>query len=138
MRLWHIELLDVLPKEQLVSQWRELSAIAGAIQKKGTPNHTLVNFVIAYPIDHLISYAGYVRQELARRGYKTMDSVFNKIISLKTDWKLVPFERVFDSKMNNTYLRICAYNLYEKYLCGQEMSTETLERLRGIIKENDF
>ena len=43
MRLWHIDLISVLPREQLVAQWRELSAIAGAIQKKGTPNHILVN-----------------------------------------------------------------------------------------------
>lgn len=34
MRLWHKNLITVLPREQLVSQWRECSAIAGAIQKK--------------------------------------------------------------------------------------------------------
>lgn len=138
MRLWHIALLDVLPREQLVAQWRELSSIAGTIQKRGTPNHILVNFVITYPFSHLISYAYYVRQEMSARGYKTMDSVYNKILSLDRDCSLLPKERVFDSKMNDTYLKICAYNLYEKYLCGQEMSTETLERLRGIIRKNDF
>ena len=46
MRLWHKDLISVLPREQLVAQWRELSAIAGAIQKNGTPNHGLVNFVL--------------------------------------------------------------------------------------------
>ena len=54
MRLWHTSLIPVLPREQLVSQWRELSAIAGAIQKKGTPNHLLVNFVMEYDFDHFI------------------------------------------------------------------------------------
>lgn len=33
MRLWHIDLIPVLPREQLVAQWRECSAIAGAILK---------------------------------------------------------------------------------------------------------
>lgn len=33
MRLWHTSLIEVLPREQLVGCWRELSAIAGAIQK---------------------------------------------------------------------------------------------------------
>ena len=60
MRLWHTDLIKVLPREQLVAQWRELSAIAGAIQKNGTPNHILVNFVLEYPWDDFISYAYYV------------------------------------------------------------------------------
>ncbi|PBE36349.1 hypothetical protein BGU20_18325 [Clostridioides difficile] len=34
MRLWHKDLIDVLPKNQLVSQWRELLAIKGSIDKK--------------------------------------------------------------------------------------------------------
>lgn len=37
MRLWHKDFIKALPREQLVTQWRELSAIAGAIQKNGTP-----------------------------------------------------------------------------------------------------
>ena len=55
MRLWHITLIKILPREQLVAQWRELSSIAGAIQKNGTPNHILVNFVLDYDYDHFIS-----------------------------------------------------------------------------------
>ena len=51
MRLWHKDLIDVLPKNQLVSQWRELLAIKGSIDKKGTPNHLLVNKVLNYSID---------------------------------------------------------------------------------------
>ena len=57
MRLWHKDLISILPREQLVAQWRELSAIAGAIQKNGTPNHGLVNFVLDYDYDNFISYA---------------------------------------------------------------------------------
>lgn len=120
MRLWHKDLISVLPKEQLVAQWRELSAIAGAIQKNGTPNHILVNFVLYYPYEHFISYAYYIREEMTKRGYRTMDSVWNKIISLVPDWKgdLIPFEYLYEEKMDNTYLKICLYNLYEKILCG--------------------
>lgn len=33
MRIWHTDLIKVLPREQLISQWRECSSIAGAIQK---------------------------------------------------------------------------------------------------------
>ena len=118
MRLWHTELIKVLPREQLVAQWRELSAIAGAIQKNGTPNHILVNFVLEYPWDNFISYAYYVRQEMTNRGYRTMNSVWDKITALSADYKILPLEEVYKEKMNDDYFNICYYNLYEKMLCG--------------------
>lgn len=117
MRLWHTSLIPVLPREQLVAQWRECSAIAGAIKTKGTPNHILVNFVMDYDFDHFISYAYYLREEMRRRGYRTMGSVWEKITSLKPDYALLPWKRVYREKMNEEYFKICKYNLYEKYLC---------------------
>lgn len=118
MRLWHKDWIKLLPKEQLVAQWRELSAIAGAIQKNGTPNHLLVNFVLHYPFDHFISYAKYIQNEMIRRRYRPSQAVFNKISALKPDWKEVPFDEIYKDKMNDTYFDICYYNLYEKILCG--------------------
>lgn len=118
MRLWHTDLISVLPREQLVAQWQELSAIAGAIQKKGTPNHILVNFVLDYDYDNFISYAAEVRKEMTKRGYRTMNSVWEKITSLKANWVKLSHNEIYKEKMNNVYLEICYYNLYEKYLCG--------------------
>lgn len=108
----------------MVAQWRELSAIAGAIQKNGTPNHLLVNFVLDYPFDHFISYAKLVREEMTKRGYRTTNSVWEKIVSLKENYTIIPKEQIYLEKMDLTYLDICYYNLYEKFLCG------------GISKEN--
>ena len=125
MRLWHKNIITSLPREQLVAQWREISAICGAILKNGTSNHILVNYVLDYDYDHLISYAHYVRKETARRDYKTMDKVWNKIVSLKPDFNLLLLEEIFPQTHNLEYLRICYYNLYEKYL-------------RGVIKEEDW
>ena len=118
MRLWHKDLISTLPREQLVAQWRELSAIAGAIQKKGTPNHILVNFVLDYDYDNFISYAEEVRKEMTNRGYRTMNSVWEKITSLKPNWTRLPHHKIYEEKMNDIYLKICYYNLYEKYICG--------------------
>lgn len=117
MRLWHTKFIEVLPRQQLVAQWREISSIVGAIQKNGTPNHILVNFITAYDYNNLISYAYYVREEMKRRGYRTMENVWQKIVSLKPDWELLPLEKVYETKMSPTYLTICYYNLFEKYLC---------------------
>ena len=118
MRLWHIALIKALPQQHLVSQWRELSAIAGAIQKNGTPNHILVNFVLDYDYDHFISYAYYLREEMNRRKIRTMNSVWEKIVSLKPNYSLLPIDEVYKEKMDFMYLTICYYNLLEKYICG--------------------
>ena len=118
MRLWHKDLIDVLPREQLVSQWREVSSISGNLQIKGTPNHLLVNKVLNYDIDHFISYSYYIRQEMTHRGYKTMEKVWNKITSLKPDWQLIEKENLFPNWHTDRYLRQCFYNLEEKYDCS--------------------
>ncbi len=134
MRLWHTQLIEVLPREQLVAQWRECSAIAGKIQLNDTPNHVLVNFVTDYDFDHFISYAYYIREEMKRRGYRTMNSVWEKIISLKPDWKLLPIEEVYKNKMSDFYLTVCYYNLYEKYDCGMFDNFDEIEKVyRRII-----
>ena len=128
MRLWHTQLIEVLPREQLVAQWRELSSIAGAIQKNGTPNHILVNFVLDYDYDHFISYAHYIREEMTKRDYRTMNSVWEKIVSLKKDWTLLPQNEVYKEKMDEVYMEICSWNLYEKYLCGG-IAEEDMKRI---------
>ena len=122
MRLWHKDLITALPREQLVAQWRELSAIAGNLNTKGTPNHILVNKVCNYPREHFISYALYVRQEMTRRGYRTMESVWNKIYCTReTDYgelQILPIEELFPGWHNDRYLEQCYFNLEEKYDCG--------------------
>ena len=134
MRLWHTKLIKVLPKMHLQAQWRELSAIAGAIEKNGTPNHVLVNFVLDYDYDNLISYAYYLRQEMSNRNIRTMNSVWEKIISLKPNYTILPLEEVYKEKMNNVYLKICCYNLYEKYLCGMFNDKITIDEISKYIE----
>lgn len=137
MRLWHKDLIPALPREQLVAQWRELSAIAGSIQKNGTPNHILVNFVLKYDYDHFINYALEVRTEMMARGYKTMDSVWNKIVALKPDWKCLTHEEIYKYKMNPEYLKICYFNLKEKWICEgiKEQDWDKISQLYQYIME---
>ena len=119
MRLWHKDLICVLPREQLVAQWRECSAIAGNILTKGTPNHILVNKIMDYSMDHFITYAAAVRAEMTSRGYRTMNSVWDKIIKVADgSYTILPIEEIYPEWMNEEYLAICYYNLKEKYMCG--------------------
>lgn len=122
IRIWHKDLIKVLPREQLVAQWRECSAIASNIKTKGTPNHILVNKIMNYPMDHFISYAWYVRAEMYKRGYRTSDSVWDKIFQVREvdygEFYVMPIEELFPEWHNNTYWIICYYNLKEKWMCG--------------------
>ena len=135
MRLWHKDLITALPREQLVAQWRELSAIAGNLNTKGTPNHILVNKVCDYPREHFISYAFWVRQEMTRRGYRTMESVWNKIYCTReTDYgelQILPIEELFPGWHNDRYLEQCYFNLEEKYDCGG-VTQEWFEKIQNI------
>lgn len=134
MRMWHIQMIPVLPREQLIAQWRELSAIAGNIQTKGTPNHILVNKVMNYPMNHFITYAAAVRSEMTKRGYRTMDKVWEKIKSVCNNYNILPLNEIYPEWMNDTYFMICYYNLMEKWLCGGIKSEEwdKIEELREI------
>ena len=119
MRLWHKNMIHFLPREQLVAQWREGSAIAGRIIKDGTPNHILVNKIMDYPLNHFITYMAAVRSEMTARGYRTMNSVWEKIISVcDGDYNILPLNEIYPEWMNGTYWTICYYNLKEKWLCG--------------------
>lgn len=137
MRLWHKNLISALPREQLVAQWRECSAIAGGIQKNGTPNHILVNKVLDYDFDHFITYSKLIRDEMTRRNYRTMNSVWDKIVMLKPDWKEINTAILYDGWMDNEYLNICYYNLLEKYRCGgiAEEDWKKIEEAMWIYSE---
>ena len=119
MRMWHKELVPLLPREQLVAQWRELSAIAGNIKTKGTPNHILVNKVMDYPMNHFITYAALVREDMKQRGYRTMDKVWEKICSVcDGDYNILPLNEIYPDWMDEDYYWICYHNLKEKWMCG--------------------
>ena len=135
MRLWHKDLVNVLPREQLVAQWRECSAIAGAIQKNGTPNHVLVNYVLD-DINSFVRYSYMVRQIMTKRGYKTMDSVWNKIIALTNDtaWAQLTYNQMFAKEHDLRYLTQCYYNLQEKYDRGG-ISSEEWDKIEKKMSE---
>ena len=118
MRLWHKDLIPVLPRQQLVAQWRECCLIAKNIKEKGTPNHILVNKVMDYPIEEFFTYGYGVFQEMYKRGYHPQWEKFVKYFDAST----MDVNRVkgnyFKEWHNNRYLSQCFHNLQEKYDCG--------------------
>ena len=116
MRLWHKDLISVLPKQQLMGQWRECCLIAKNIAENGTPNHLLVNKVLNYPIEHFWVYGRKVFKEIKRRGYSADWQRFNQYFDkLSAEYE---YDDIFTSWHNYRYMRQCLYNLQEKYDCG--------------------
>jgi len=137
MRLWHKDLISVLPKNQLLGQWRECCLIAKNIAEKGTPNHILVNKIIDYPIDHFIYYSEMIATEMFKRKYKVKWENFEKY-SLCTDDGRVKcdFDKLFADWHTTRYLMQCLSNLQEKYDCGG-ISDEEYQLIFNAVYERD-
>lgn len=136
MRLWHKDLIDVLPRQQLLGQWCELCAIMRNIDAKGAPGHILVNRVMDYPPEHLYSYFALVVDEMTRRGYRCNTSKFttphHRVYGLNR--KNIPKREIFQGWHNGRYLLQCYYNLQEKHDCGG-ITDEEWQRVEDRCRE---
>lgn len=120
MRLWHKDLIKILPRKQLLGQWRECCAIASNIGMLGTPNHILVNKIMRYDLTHYATYCNLIRWEMSKRGYSPSDLTINNIENFigRDMLSYVPFDLLFDGWHNDRYLIQCLSNLEEKHDCG--------------------
>lgn len=142
-RIWHFELLPYLPDAQFKGQLRELVAIARDWEEKGATNHLLINKVMEYQKEDLVTYF-YRYCWLYKERYNKFP------IQKNIDYfqKIAPYYQnkskpLFVGWHNNTYLRICMYNLLEKHLgVGKSRVTdEEWDRLCDGYKKitgNDF
>lgn len=127
MRLWHYRLLPVLPRQQLISQWRECCCIAKLIAYNKTPNHLLVNKIVDYPAWEFMHYCYLVLMEMRKRGYSVTNASWitldeNLMLAedegyFAEDGKYDP-DKLFQGWHTDRYLRQCYFNLQEKYDCG--------------------
>lgn len=134
MRLWHKDLIEVLPRQQLLGQWRECCLIAKCIQEKETPGHILVNKVMDYPIQEFINYTGLVYKEMSNRGYKVDWGKFICHIPNKEKHRLLyqGRDKIFKNWHNDRYLLQCYHNLQEKFDCGG-ITQEEWKRIDDLV-----
>lgn len=136
MRLWHKDLIPVLPKQQLLGQWRECCLIAKNISIFGTPNHLLVNKIMDYQIGHFWFYTNLVIFEMRERGYKVDVEKFLKWYR-QIGEAFPPYvedDKLFAGWHNDRYLKQCYYNLQEKYDCGGITESEWWEIEKVFLK----
>lgn len=140
MRLWHYELVRALPDKQLVSQWRELCAIASRIDKIGYPNHLLVNKIMDYSYKELLDYAERVTEEMHYRGFRMSivkyDRFYQNILNNRDKFKNVKQSICGQYRGWHTkrYYWQCYGNLQEKYDCGGISEAEWAR----VVKNGQF
>ena len=127
MRLWHKDLIPVLPRQQLLGQWRECCLIAKNIAENGTPNHILVNKIMNYPLEHFYQYCIDIEEEMDSRGYNAnLGKIYDQLLKIVDKSFFLPWyeyvkpfsNEMFSTWHTNKYLTQCFYNLQEKYDCG--------------------
>ena len=133
MRLWHVDLLEFLPKLQFDGQLRELVSIMRDVRDKGKTNHLLINRIMEYPRMHLFVY--FLRySEIYQERY-------NKPIPQKHYDEFCNFVDVvyflpggvFKDWHDKEYLRVCMANLYEKHVFGVGKSRITDEEWQKLL-----
>lgn len=129
MRLWHCKLIPVLPKQMLVSQWRECIAIKRQWEK-GTLKHRLVKYVMDYDKGNFNFYAALIIQEMERRNIKYKESY---AIEIREFCKSIIINGYYPEH-NDRYLMQCFYNLQEKYDRGI-ISNEEFIKVQEYIRE---
>lgn len=121
MRLWHKDLIHVLPNQQLLGQWRECCCIARNIKVNGNPHHALVNRIMDYPEEHFWNYTRLVYDEMINRGYEcNFNRFWRWVTPTRSFWLIdeVPVDDIFSGWHNDRYYWQCCANLEEKYDCG--------------------
>ena len=119
MRLWPLEIIDQLPRQQLLGQHRECCALRG---KGWGRKHSTVDYVFRHPYAFLWKYHLVVMFEMMNRGYTVNNNWLDPFWRGKqighdysdfTDgsdqsvWKAYP-------EHNEKYLKECIQNLARK------------------------
>lgn len=114
LRLWHYKLIPVLPKEMLVSQWRECIAIKRQWEL-GTLKHRLVSYVKNYNKALFYEYTLKVRDEMIKRNIKFKDKYIDEIwgYCFLKGYAIAGLENY--PEHNDRYFKQCYYNLEEKH-----------------------
>lgn len=126
MRLWHYKLLHVLPKQMLVSQWRECVAIKRQWEK-GTLKHRLVSYVMDYDKEYFFYYVCCLCNVMVDRNINYQVKYYDEICEFcKIDiFNVGKIKGEEYPEHNKRYLMQCYYNLQEKYD-------------RGIVTQEDW
>jgi uncharacterized protein (TIGR02328 family) len=118
MRLWHQDLISMLPRQQLLGQHRECCALRGNGWGK---QHATVNYVFEHDYGYLAEYHKLIMQEMKQRGYRVdpswEDSHYrgkNALALASSRALCMPVWKPIYPEHNHKYLEECLLNLEQK------------------------
>ena len=116
MRLWHQDLINRLPRAQLLGQHRECCALRGNGWGR---KHKTVDYVFLHSPYLLYRYHLLIMDEMQRRGYKVSPEWLDKNYRGKNSTEFKNLEEVTISKPiykehDDEYYKECIKNLKEK------------------------
>lgn len=120
MRLWHCELFPYLPKSQLLAQKRECDLIWKDIKNGKKTNHILIRYIWYYEDyeEQFMQYYCLLKKEFENRNLKFVDNstISCSFFIFDPKYKDYLLSKPFKNQMNDGYIKICYYNLLEKFL----------------------
>lgn len=132
MRIWPKILVTsgALPNKQLMAMRYELGDM---IKQHPNIKHSLVKFANNYDVIFLYYYFMDVCKEMSNRGINMSESyndeISNVVCSKSGNQKTQTF-----NEDNKEYLKICYYNLYEKYL-RKTISNEEWQKIEDVYNK---
>mgnify|MGYP000895964022 FL=1 len=116
MRLWHEQIIHLLPKNQILGQHRECCALRGNGWNK---KHKTVDYVFTYSPYNLFIYHSKIMDEMEKRGYRVSTEWRDKNYRGKKAESYSNLEETNIStpiykEHNSEYLAECIENLAEK------------------------
>lgn len=121
MRLWHEQLIPVLPKNQLLGQHRECCALRG---NGWLRRHRTVDYVFLYSPYHLFLYHSLVMDEMEKRGY-----------NVSPEWRDKNYRGKNADNYSNLEEKTIGSSIYKEH--NPQYLAECIENLRkkGILLE---
>ena len=115
MRLWHEQIIHLLPKNQILGQHRECCALRGNGWNK---KHKTVDYVFTYSPYNLFIYHSKIMDEMEKRGYR-----------VATEWR----DKNYRGKKAESYSNLEETNIstpiYKEH--NSEYLAECIENLVG-------
>ncbi|HEO0738637.1 TPA: hypothetical protein U9M10_000225 [Streptococcus agalactiae] len=116
MRLWHQDIIELLPRQQLLGQHRECCALRGNGWER---KHETVDYVFRYSPYRLFAYHQLVMEEMMERGYRvSKEWLIAEYRGMKCPrydtLNPVDLETPIYPEHNQDYLQECLWNLKAK------------------------
>ena len=115
MRLWHEQIIHLLPKNQLLGQHRECCALRGNGWNK---KHKTVDYVFTYSPYNLFIYHSKIMDEMEKRGYR-----------VSTEWRDKNYRGQKAKSYSNLEETSISTPIYKEH--NSEYLLECIENLAG-------